>query len=40
MLNARADDLAYATGTLRVPRPTCTYDQLVASPQTCYPWAF
>ncbi len=19
---------------------SCTYDQLVASPQTCYPWAF
>lgn len=40
MLNAQADDLAYATGTLRVPRPTCTYPQFVESPQTCFPWAF
>lgn len=40
MLNAPADDLAYATGTLRLPVPTCTYEQLLASPMTCYPWAF
>lgn len=40
MLNAQANDLAYATGTLRLPRPTCTYEQLIASPATCYPWAF
>jgi hypothetical protein len=40
MLNAQADDLAYATGTLGVPKPTCTYPQLLDSPQTCYPWAF
>lgn len=40
MLNAQANDLAYATGRLRVPTPTCTYEQLIASPQTCYPWAF
>ncbi|MDX2170168.1 MAG: hypothetical protein SF182_24060 [Deltaproteobacteria bacterium] len=40
MLNAQANDLAFATGTLRVPKPTCTYPQLIDSPQTCYPWAF
>jgi hypothetical protein len=40
MLNAAADDLAYATGTLRLPRPTCTYAQFRESPPTCYPWAF
>jgi hypothetical protein len=40
MLNQEANDLAYATGTLRVPTPTCTYEQFIASRQTCYPWAF
>lgn len=40
MLDAEVDDLAYATGTLRVPKPTCTYPQLIDSPATCHPWAF
>lgn len=40
MLNADVDDLAHATGTLRIPKPTCTYPQLQQTPRDCYPWAF
>jgi len=40
MLSSEADDLAYATGTLRLPQPTCTDNEVSSSPQTCYPWAF
>lgn len=40
MLNAQANDLAYATGTLRLPRPVCDANQAPSAPQTCYPWAF
>ncbi len=41
MLSSEANDLAYATGTLMLPRPTCTGNELSSlPPQTCYPWAF
>jgi hypothetical protein len=40
MLSSESDDLAYATGTFRLPQPICTSDEASASPQTCYPWAF
>jgi hypothetical protein len=41
MLSSEANDLAYATGTLKLPVPTCTGNELSSlPPQTCYPWAF
>jgi len=40
MLSSEADDLAYATGTFRLPRPICTSNEASSAPQTCYPWAF
>ena len=40
MLNPQVTDLAYATGTLRLPRPVCDANQAPSSPETCYPWAF
>lgn len=40
MLSAETDDLAHATGRLRLPQPTCTANEVSASPQACYPWAF
>jgi len=39
MLSSTADDLAYATGTFRLPQPICTGNQAAATPQACYPWA-
>ena len=40
MLSSESSDLAHATGRFSLPQPTCTADEVSASPQTCYPWAF